>query len=196
MIYDFWVYKFPFLDNFFKMLHLKLSKSHHILKASYKLFYVKIKVDKFTNVVVLISIWINLVTNSRLQNKHLFFLPNFPGPTFISCPTCSPKSRIYTFTFYPVHKWNRGWGEKKYTGPNFWIGIVQKVYEWSNCPFAKMIPPWEKVFGKRTAWSLIYFLNYDYSEIWPSVLCNILIVVDEWENEIFQLEPYLFLLNL
>ena len=101
MIYDFWVYKFPFLDNFFKMLHLKLSKSHHILKASYKLFYVKIKVDKFTNVVVLISIWINLVTNSRLQNKHLFFLPNFPGPTFISCPTSIHifTSNVYCYCF-------------------------------------------------------------------------------------------------
>ena len=33
-----------------------------------------------------------------------------------------------------------------------------------------MIPPWDNHFGKRTAWSLIYFLNYAYLEIWPSVL--------------------------
>ena len=33
-----------------------------------------------------------------------------------------------------------------------------------------MIPQWDNYFGKRTAWSLIYFLNYSYLEIWPSVL--------------------------
>ena len=30
--------------------------------------------------------------------------------------------------------------------------------------------PWENHFGKRTALSLIYFLNYAYLKIWPSVL--------------------------
>ena len=30
--------------------------------------------------------------------------------------------------------------------------VVQKVYEWSKCPIS--------IFGKITAWSLIYFLNY------------------------------------
>ena len=64
----------------------------------------------------------------------------------------------------------RGWTKKMYTGPNFKIGIVQKVYEWSSCPFAKMIILWENHFGKTTAWSLIHFLNYAYLEIWPSVL--------------------------
>ena len=27
---------------------------------------------------------------------HLFFLPNFPGPTFIPCPTSIPKARVVT----------------------------------------------------------------------------------------------------
>ena len=43
-----------------------------------------------------------------------------------------------------------------------------------------MIPLWHNYFGKRTAWSLIYFLNYAYFEIWPSAMffvhplsCNI-----------------------
>ena len=40
--------------------------------------------------------------------------------------------------------------------PAKFLGIVQKVYEWWSCPFAKMIPLWEKYFGK----SLVYFLNY------------------------------------
>ena len=35
-----------------------------------------------------------------------------------------------------VHK---GCTLKFATGLNIKIGIVQKVYEWSNCPFAKMI---------------------------------------------------------
>ena len=26
--------------------------------------------------------------------------------------------------------------------------MVQKIYEWSSCPFAKMIPSWESHFGK------------------------------------------------
>ena len=33
-----------------------------------------------------------------------------------------------------------------------------------------MIPPWQNHFGKRTALSLIYFLNYAYLEIGPSLL--------------------------
>ena len=58
----------------------------------------------------------------------------------------------------------RGWVPKFATGLNIIIGIVQKVYEWSNCPFAKMIPKWENHFGKTTAWSLIYF--FIYSLLW------------------------------
>ena len=44
-----------------------------------------------------------------------------------------------------------------WTGLDIKIGIVQKVYEWSSCPFAKMIPRLENHFGKILAWSLIYF---------------------------------------
>ena len=33
-----------------------------------------------------------------------------------------------------------------------------------------MIPPWDNHFKKMTAWSLIYFLNYAYLEIWHSKL--------------------------
>ena len=43
------------------------------------------------------------------------------------------------------------------------IDIVQKALEKSSCPFVKMIPPLENHFGKITAWSLIYFLNYAFS---------------------------------
>ena len=52
-----------------------------------------------------------------------------------------------------------------WTGLNIKIGIIQKVYEWSSCPFAKMIPRLENHFGKIPAWSLIYFLNYAYFDI-------------------------------
>ena len=31
---------------------------------------------------------------------RLFFLPNFPGPTFIPCPTSIPDSRVYHFSYY------------------------------------------------------------------------------------------------
>ena len=50
-------------------------------------------------------------------------------------------------------------------GLNIKICLVQKVYEWSNCSFAKMIFQWGDLFGKRTAWSLIHFLNYVYFDI-------------------------------
>ena len=59
----------------------------------------------------------------------------------------------------------RGWCPKFAPGLNIKIGIVQKVYEWSNCPFAKTIIWWGNPFGKRTAWSLTYFLNYAYFDI-------------------------------
>ena len=42
-----------------------------------------------------------------------------------------------------------------WTGLNIKIGIVQKVYKWSSCPFAKMIPRLENHFGKIPAfWTM------------------------------------------
>ena len=55
-----------------------------------------------------------------------------------------------------------------WTGLNFKIGIVQKVYEWPSWYFAKMILKSGDHFGKRTAWSFLYLLNYVYSDIYPS----------------------------
>ena len=43
--------------------------------------------------------------------------------------------------------------------------LDQKIYEWPFCPFAKMIHSWENQFGKRTEWSVIYFLIYVYLNI-------------------------------
>ena len=60
---------------------------------------------------------------------------------------------------------NRGWSPKFATGLNIIIDIVQKVKEWPSCPFAKMISQWAHHFGKRTASSLLYFLNYFYYDI-------------------------------
>ena len=62
---------------------------------------------------------------------------------------------------------HRGCFPKFVNGLNIKIGIFQKVYEWPSCPFVKMIPWWENHFGKRTAWSLIYFLNYAYFDMEP-----------------------------
>ena len=53
----------------------------------------------------------------------------------------------------------RDWSSKFVTVLNMIIGCSSKS-EWSNCPFAKMIPSWENHFGKITAWSVIYFLIY------------------------------------
>ena len=54
----------------------------------------------------------------------------------------------------------RVWCPKFAPWLNIKLDIVQKVYEWSSCPFAKKIPPQENHFGQRTVSSLIYFFNY------------------------------------
>ena len=64
---------------------------------------------------------------------------------------------------------DRDWLPKFETGLNIIIGIVQKVYEWPICPFAKMIPLWVHHFDRRRGCSLLYFLNYAYNDIYPSL---------------------------
>jgi hypothetical protein len=59
----------------------------------------------------------------------------------------------------------RGCLKSKYTGLNIKIGIVQKAYEQPGWYFAKMILQLGDHFGKKTAWSLLYFLNYAYFDI-------------------------------
>ena len=53
--------------------------------------------------------------------------------------------------------WTRWWCPKFAPGLNIKMGIVQKVYEWSSCCFAKKISPFKNHLGKMTVWSLIYF---------------------------------------
>ena len=62
---------------------------------------------------------------------------------------------------------HRGCFPKFANGLNNKIGIFQKVYVWPSCSFVKMISWWENHFGKRTAESLIYFLNYAYFDMEP-----------------------------
>ena len=45
---------------------------------------------------------------------------------------------------------------------------MQSARSWNSTTETHLV--WGNHFGKRTAWSLIYFLNYAYLEIWPSVL--------------------------
>ena len=60
---------------------------------------------------------------------------------------------------------SRGWSPKFATGLNVMIGIDQKLSERPDCSFAKMMYYQGDHFGKRTAWSLLYFLNYAYYDI-------------------------------
>ena len=69
---------------------------------------------------------------------------------------CVPLSTI--ISLYGLHL--KSESKKQRQSTVVYLAIVQKVYEWSSCPFAKMILPLGDHFGKRTAWSLIYFLNY------------------------------------
>jgi hypothetical protein len=74
---------------------------------------------------------------------------------------------------------------------------IQKVLKWPSCHFAKIIPSWDNHFGKRTAWSLIYFLNYAYLEIWPSVLFFVhpLVVWMKVENYFWSVSDQLFFID-
>ena len=51
---------------------------------------------------------INVEMNQNYDALHLFkalrlfFLPNFPGPTFIPCPRSIPDSRVGAFGIIPL----------------------------------------------------------------------------------------------
>ena len=81
----------------------------------------------------------------------------------------SAYSRFLLCTFPTHHMYidiclSRDWSPKFETELN--IGsIVQKVWEWPICPFAKMTPLWVHHFDKRRGWSLLYFLIYVYLNI-------------------------------
>jgi hypothetical protein len=64
-----------------------------------------------------------------------------------------------------VSFWRRDWSPKFATGLNIIIGIDQKIYLWQGCSLAKMMYSKGNHFGKRRAWSLLYFLNYAYYDI-------------------------------
>ena len=86
----------------------------------------------------------------RLYKWGLFFFS-----LFNCCMALSPK------------KQNRGWCPKFAPGLNIKIGIVQKVYEWSNCPFAKMILQW--IFMGGSFWqkdSLITHILFEQCLFW------------------------------
>ena len=55
---------------------------------------------------------------------------------------------------------SRGWSPKFANGLNMIIGCSSKIIWVIRLLFAKMILLWGDHFGKRTVWSLIYFLNY------------------------------------
>ena len=82
----------------------------------------------------------------------------------------------------------RDWFPKFANGLNIKIVIVPKVYKWPSCSFAKMILSWGDHFDKKTAWSLIYFMNYVYFDIslirkfWESV-SRIMVPSERWKFE-------------
>ena len=79
---------------------------------------------------------------------------------FLSC--CS----TWHLSYKPTYKnYSRGCFIIIWSGLNFKISIVQKMYEWPSWYFAKVILQLGDHFGKKTAWSLIYFLNYAYFDI-------------------------------
>ena len=80
-----------------------------------------------------------IVKNIRLEEHSYLYLLIFDTDCFLNLETVAQNLRL---------------------GKNVQIGIDQKVYEWPVYSFAKMIHSWGNHFGKRTDWSLIYFLIY------------------------------------
>ena len=69
----------------------------------------------------------------------------------------------------------RGWCPKFSPGLNSKIGIVQKVYVWSNCPFAKMILQWGIFLAKGQldhSYTFFTMLNLIFSP-WPGQILGI-----------------------
>ena len=95
-----------------------------------------------------------LIENDDIGAKYLFFVSSR-----------SLKTRELTLIKIFLTIPTKGWCDEFDSRLNIIIGIVQKVYEWPSCHFTKLIPLWVHHFGKRTAWSLIYFLNYAYYDI-------------------------------
>ena len=84
-----------------------------------------------------------------------------------SCTLCKRMYSVVEIVRVIANKTNKEWYDEVETGLNIIIAIVQKVYEWPSCPLAKMISQGVHQFGKRTVWSLLYFLNHGYYDISP-----------------------------
>ena len=100
-----------------------------------------------------------LLTSSEKKDLVKSFLKQVHCLSYVFIP----KRNLIFFNL------NRDWSPKFETGLNIIIGIVQKVKEWPSCPFAKMMYSWGNHLCKRKAWSLVYFLNCAYYDIYPSL---------------------------
>ena len=83
---------------------------------------------------------------------HLFFLPNFPGPTFIPCPTSIPDSRVRDI-------WNQEKVILILQIIEFTIKkVVSHVTIWQNWCFVQLIIK-EMDFSKLLIHFLVKFLH-------------------------------------
>ena len=98
---------------------------------------------------------LNGLPNGIFYANHNFAITVFPH-TVSSLEYFPP---LNSFLVQNLITNNKGWCDEFGSRLNIIIGMVQKFYEWSSCPFAKMMYWLGDQFGKRTAWSLIYFLN-------------------------------------
>ena len=131
------------------------------------------KSSKSTGDLSIMSLWFQRV-HTFFGSPSFLYLPikSLGSPNWV--PIQSPLSpfRVPLKTFkslrVPFKSVFRGWGSKFATRLNIKIDIVQKVYEWLSCPFAKMIPPWGNQFDKISDWSQIKLLKYGFFKIYPS----------------------------
>ena len=117
------------------------------------------KLKKFRNSFILS--WNRLVVEYQIIQKLKIFWNSFIGllwSTKFQCINIEVGNKVSL----------RGCLIIIWTGLNIKITIIQKAYEWTSCPFAKMIPRLEHHFGKIPAWSLTNKISLNCSpNCWP-----------------------------
>ena len=77
----------------------------------------------------------------------------------------------------------RGWCIKFVTGLNIIIGIVQKVYQWPGCYFAKMILQWENHFLITHILFELWLWYLAQSQIWCITLYIQNTFIQRWYSD-------------
>ena len=110
--------------------------------------------------------FVTIETHPHPPTKHHHIHPSTSGWLHLYCSITMPdKQNLCLFLPKIFQSENIDCCPKFVTGPNMRHRHSSKSIRVPSCPFAKVIPPLVNHFGKRTAWSLKYFLIYVYLNI-------------------------------